>query len=243
MEEEKQSNNGNESKNANEHNNTNNSISIVENKSVEHEGKDAKEEEDERNEDMEFVISNIKKRGNYSVYKEKLVHYKMSMKVEIMTIRYTNEMANYYFSFLEKNKNKLQCAYGSISPISSEISEGRKIYVLEMNNDQNKIMGIGRICMISAEKAKKYHAKYYIYPKMSMLEKHNRYLYFGTRRIMREHMNEVEENIMKILDIFCFRGNGSVKRGIGITHFPVHILYQCSKILRLEKFIDMMFEV
>jgi len=191
-----------------------------------------------KNDKMPRIVS---KNVEYYIYKKQVMLYAITMCAEVMTIRYNNDMYHYYTEFLQKNAEKVGCAYGVMKPITNKIREKRKIYILEMNNDKNKIMAIGRIAMISPEKAKAYHKKYYIYPKMSILEKYNRYLYFGNKRILRESMNETQEKVMQLFDTFCFKGNGNIKRGIGITYFPFHILYECAKIIDLTDFIDNMF--
>jgi hypothetical protein len=55
-------------------------------------------------------------------------------------------------------------------------------------------------------------------------------------------MNHVQQKVMEILEMLCFHGKGNLKRGMGsISYFPVHLLYECSKILDIAAFIDNMF--
>jgi hypothetical protein len=54
---------------------------------------------------------------------------------------------------------------------------------------------------------------------------YNRYNFVGNYRIDREVMTEEEEIIMKVFDILCFKGNRHMKRGQGLTMFPVDMLY------------------
>jgi hypothetical protein len=51
-------------------------------------------------------------------------------------------------------------------------------------------------------------------------------------------MNESEEKIMELLDSYCFKGNGHLKRGQGITSFPVKYLFDS-----YEKGIDILQEI
>jgi hypothetical protein len=106
------------------------------------------------------------------------------------------------------------------------------MFVLEMNNDTNKIIGVGMI---------RNHAicsKYHVYENGT----YNRYAYSGKYRIDRSEMAEEEEVIMQAFDILCFTGNRHMKRGQGLKSFPVDILYKCSKVVDLVKFISEMFK-
>jgi hypothetical protein len=102
-----------------------------------------------------------------------------------------------------------------------------------MNNDTNKIMGIGMI---------RNHPvlnKFFVYDNGN----YNRYVYIGKNRISRTDMSEEEEKVMQIFDILCFQGNRHMKRGQGLKSFPVDMLYRCSKKLDLVKFIGNMFKI
>jgi hypothetical protein len=101
-----------------------------------------------------------------------------------------------------------------------------------MNNSTNRIEGIGVI------QNKPIVNKYKVYESFS----YNRYTYIGRYRISRKDMTEEEEEIMKVLDIFCFTGAKNLKRGKGITAFPIETLYKCSKHMDLVEFIRHMFK-
>jgi len=106
------------------------------------------------------------------------------------------------------------------------------MFILEMNNDTNQIMGIGLV---------RNHPilnKYHVYDNGN----YNRYVYVGKNRIDRADMSEKEEQIMKVFDILCFTGNRHMKRGQGLKSFPTDILYRCSKKVDLVKFISEMFK-
>ena len=47
---------------------------------------------------------------------------------------------------------------------------------------------------------------------------------------------------MKVFDRFCFTGAKNLKRGKGITAFPIEILYKCSKHMDLVEFVRNMFK-
>ena len=107
-----------------------------------------------------------------------------------------------------------KATYCCPTPISTKIPADVLIAVLEMNNTTNRIMGIGLI-------------RNKTYPKTWVYEdgNYNRNMYIGKRRIDRSEMTEAEEKTMEILDNYCFKGNGHLKRGQGITSFPLKYLF------------------
>jgi len=112
-------------------------------------------------------------------------------------------------------KYNIKTAYCSPIPISTKIPSDALICVLEMNNETNRIIGIGLI-------RNKTIPKIWIYEHGN----YNRNTYIGKRRIDRSEMTDTEEKVMEILDSYCFKGNGHLKRGQGITSFPVKYLFE-----------------
>ena len=57
-------------------------------------------------------------------------------------------------------------------------------------------------------------------------------------------MEEDEEEIMELLDLFCFKGNKHMKRGQGIRSFPVEILFELQQedSIDIRKLISEMFK-
>ena len=133
--------------------------------------------------------------------------------------------------FREKNPN-LGCIYGSPDKIAKTIPIDSILFILEMNNDINKIMGIGMV------KNHPITGKYNTYKDGNF----NRYLFLGKYRIDREEMTEEEEKIMKAFDVLCFTGNQHLKRGKGITAYPPYMIFKCIKIIDLVEFISNMFK-
>ena len=146
-------------------------------------------------------------------------------KFHLVTSRFTNETWCENRNFCENFKNKT--AYCSPIPISGKIPPDVLVGVLEMNNDTNRIIGIGFI-------PNKIYPKTWIYENGN----YNRNTYIGKRRIDRSDMTESEEKIMELLDSYCFKGNGHLKRGQGITSFPVKYLFDS-----YEKGIDILQEI
>lgn len=119
----------------------------------------------------------------------------------------------------DKNKdnsdNKLDyCIYNTPVKIKDSVKYNIPLFVIEMNNDENIIMGIGFIHNITFNK------KYNIYK----CGNYNRYSYKGEYRIDRLLFNEREIVNIDILETLLFKGCTHSKRGQGITIIPDWIL-------------------
>ena len=142
-------------------------------------------------------------------------------KVHIVTTRFTNKTWDENRAYCEKHKTQLQCAYGVPLQTNNDLTTDDVLFVLEMNNEENKIMGIGMV----KNQALFRSAIYKIYSNQD----YNRYVYLGKNRIDRTEMNEEEENICKVFDILCFTGKRHQKRLSGIKAFPMDMIYRMSK--------------
>lgn len=166
-----------------------------------------------------------------SFYREVEI-YRQNLKHFIMTSRFNNQTLRENREFVNKMK-QIKCVYCCPDPIGKNIPIDAIMFVIEMNNDTNKVAGIGLV---------RNHAfmhKYNVYSERI----YNRYIYSGKNHISREHMTEEEERIMKVFDILCFTGNKHMKRGQGIKSFPVETLYKCKRTLDLVSFVAEMFKV
>lgn len=164
-------------------------------------------------------------------YEKRVDEFAKHQKHYLMTTRFSEETweENAYF----RNKHKhIGCVYGSTMMSCSSIPIDTVMFVLEMNNSENKIMGIGLV------KNHPICGKYDVYDNKNV----NRYLFMGKIRIDRSEMTPVENEIMKFFDVICFRGWKHMKRGNGLTRFPIHILYQCMRVFDLVGFICDMFK-
>jgi len=132
-----------------------------------------------------------------------------------------------------KDNNIDGCLYTCPTKINPNIVINKVLYVLEMNNSTNKIMGIGRI----KNRIRGLH-KNNIYSDRN----YNRYTYNGNLRIDKEKFNNYEKDIIKFFEIICFTGKSHLKRGQGIQLVPVEIIKKCKKILDLNIFFDEMFK-
>ena len=149
----------------------------------------------------------------------------------LLTTRFNNSTFQENVEFRNKHP-KIGCVYCSPQPNAMEINPDTILFILEMNNETNKITGIGMV---------RNHPQVYKYNVYSN-GSYNRYVYTGKYRIDRSEMSEYEERIMKVFDILCFKGTRHMKRGQGLKSFPVDILYKCMKTLDLVNFISEMFK-
>ena len=133
------------------------------------------------------------------MYKDKPFH--------IGTVRFTNKTYEENLKWKERKKHK-GCIYGLDTKITDKINKGEYIFILEMNNDKNKIMGIGLIknITIPSERSRIYEDEIY-----------NNYIYKGKKHITREKLMEIKADIVLFLENMLFRGSHHFKRGNGCT--------------------------
>jgi hypothetical protein len=165
------------------------------------------------------------------IKKKKINDFILEQRHYLLTSRFNNETWNENHEYRMRHKT-IGCIYCTPERISQAIPLDAIIFILEMNNDTNKIIGVGMV------RNRPICDKYYVYKEGN----YNRFVYVGKTRISRDEMTEEEEEIMKLFDILCFKGNKHMKRGHGLKSFPIEILYKCSKKLNLVNFISEMFK-
>jgi hypothetical protein len=101
------------------------------------------------------------------------------------------------------------------SELSPKIPYNTPLFVIEMNNQKNKIEGIGLI------KNKFETNKYY---KVHTDGNTNRYTYIGKYFIDRETLDDYNAELVYVLDEILFKGYTHSKRGSGITTIPEKVL-------------------
>jgi hypothetical protein len=156
--------------------------------------------------------------------------FKIEMRKFIMTSRFNN--STFRENTIYRENKKVGCIYCSPSQTSKQVFPDALMFVLEMNNEINEIMGVGLV---------KNHAicgKYRVYENGN----YNRYVYVGRYRIDRKEFDEKEETVFKAFDILCFKGNYHSKRGEGLKIFPIHILFNIMKVIDLVDFVNYMFK-
>jgi len=165
------------------------------------------------------------------VNKHTLNLFQENYKFVLMTTRFNNKTWQENENYRKKYK-QIGCIYGSPEPICRAIGQDTIMFTLEMNNEENRIVGIGMV------RNRAICDKYSIYENGN----YNRFVYLGKHRIPRETMTEEEEEIMQVFDILCFTGKRHVKRGQGLRKFPMDMLYKCHKRMDLLEYICNMFK-
>tara|TARA_B110000879_G_scaffold212907_1_gene311802 strand:+ start:2273 stop:2818 length:546 start_codon:yes stop_codon:yes gene_type:complete len=176
---------------------------------------------------MNITIIPTKKR----LHNKTLSDYRNEMRHYLMTSRFNEKTWLENQEYREKN-SKMGCIYCSPNPVSMNIPHEGIMFILEMNNDTNEILGVGMV----ANKPK--INKNIVYENGN----YNRYNFSGNHRICRAEMTAKEEDIMCVFEILCFTGNRHMKRGQGLTMFPVDMLYKCHNKMDLLKFVRNMFK-
>jgi hypothetical protein len=115
-----------------------------------------------------------------------------------------------------RNKYNNICIYGSPQEFSPKIEYDSPIFIVEMNNDNNKIEGIGLI------KNRPYAEKYC---KIHDDGNYNRYIYKSDYFIDRETILRYNEVLVESLDYILFKEKTHLKRGTGFTTISDKLLY------------------
>ena len=132
----------------------------------------------------------------------------------IGTVRFSNETFQENKKWREEN-NWDGCIYGSPIPIAKspywrKVDMGAKIFILEMNNDQDRIEGIGCI---------KNYIRYDLSINIYNDSNYNRYIYRSIHRIDRKDIEN--KDLLKFLETLVFKGKGHLKRSQGISIIPI----------------------
>jgi len=133
--------------------------------------------------------------------------------ITITTGRFNNETWN--ICKLYREKNNISCIYSPPYKLSASIELNSPVFIIEMNNSTNKILGIGLI------KNKLVTDKIY---KVQKDTNCNRYIYIGNHHISRELLEFYNPLLVNILDEILFKGYTHSKRGSGITKIPEKVL-------------------
>lgn len=120
--------------------------------------------------------------------------------------RFNDETYEENMTYREKHKEAV--IYGITLQIRNSYPAGCLIFVVEMNNNTNKIEGIG---LIKNSLVHNKHCKIY------KENEYNRYIYGGKYWLSREYIMEYDNNIVKVFDTILFKGKTHVKRQIGIS--------------------------
>ena len=147
----------------------------------------------------------------------------------IVTTRFTNDTWEENLRWRKMNEWK-GCIYGvpHLISIYSRIPPNARVYVIEMNNDTNKIMGIGVIKnKYRSIRCNIYSDKYY-----------NTYIYRDRAHITREKLMTYDKRgfyklFVKYLEKMLFKGSAHMKRGQGLTGIAIKWKTKNGKLMSL----------
>jgi hypothetical protein len=148
--------------------------------------------------------------------------YLQNLKSYVATTRFSNQTWDENQAFLARARadGKLpaatQCMYPCSVAIGETVPISANVFVLEMNNETNHILGIGLI---------KNHPPHFHRFQVYQEERYNTYTYQGAYRIDREKMDEHELGVLRRMETACFKGARHQKRMAGIKLFPRDMLY------------------
>ena len=141
--------------------------------------------------------------------------YQKTLRHTIGTTRFNNFTWNENCEIRKKNPSA-KCIYATPIQITSRIALDSNVFVLEMNNDTDEILGIGLV------KNHPVIGKYAVHS----VPNYNRFVYIGKWRIDRKDMTHDELEILRVFEAVCFRGINHSKRGQGITALPIKVQYK-----------------
>lgn len=124
----------------------------------------------------------------------------------IASTRFNNDTYNENISY--RKRANIPVIYGTSIRIQEKYDVGVLMFVVEMNNDDNQIEGIGLI-----RNTMVYDKKHNIYSNSD----YNRYLYKGEYWLSRDAILEKDAEIAKICDTVLFKGKSHLKRVSGIS--------------------------
>jgi len=131
----------------------------------------------------------------------------------VVTVRYNNETWEANRNYRERKG--ISCIYASPCKLAETIELNSPVFVIEMNNSNNQIIGIGLI------KNKFVTDKVY---KIQQDSNYNRYIYLGEYHVSREIIDDYNPLLVYILDEILFKGYTHSKRGLGLTKIPEKVL-------------------
>lgn len=138
----------------------------------------------------------------------------------LLTTRFSHDTWKENNDYLQ-NHPRVKCIYCSPYGVSTNIPIKTMLFVLEMNNSNNQIMGVGLVRnepWREQECYRVYKNGYY-----------NLTAYVGYHRLSREELSNDTIDDIKIweeLENICFKGKGHLKMGSGMTSFPIHVLHR-----------------
>lgn len=131
----------------------------------------------------------------------------------VVTGRFNNRTRDANYAY--RKKRDFTCMYCAPCELSSKILYNTPVFVIEMNNETNKIEGIGLI------KNKPVTNRYY---KVHEDGNTNRFIYVGNYFLDRETIDDYNPLLVYVLEEILFKGYTHSKRGSGLTTIPEKVL-------------------
>jgi hypothetical protein len=144
--------------------------------------------------------------------------YRLERQISLYTTRFNNE--TYLQNQRAKKRLKKASLYCNPTSLPQDVKQESPVFVLELNNSENKIMGIGLIYNIYND-----NKVYRIYDN----DFYNQPFYEGKYHISRSQMTSKELEFLDALEKICFYGKSNLKRGHKMTSFPWKIILNCAK--------------
>lgn len=169
--------------------------------------------------------------------------------VFVCTTRFSSETLQQNCAWRRRHQKMHECVYGSPIPMKRAIRENAWMIILEMQNDANKIAGIGLVRnspnLSENGNNKNGGGSGVLKPSVYKCGNYNRFIYQGAYRIdllsNDIELTREEEIVIKILELALFYGPNHSKRGKGICELPRHVacLYDFKECLKqlVQRFI------
>ena len=139
--------------------------------------------------------------------------------IYLTATRFTNDTWKQNCDY-RKKRNIQGCIYGVPKRNGALIPVNGTMFVYEMNNEKNRIMGIGLI-----KNYLRVDKRYNIYRDGN----YNRYTYKSDIRVDREELDDKEIETIEIVENLVFYSCGHIKRGQGITKIPESRIHKHKK--------------
>lgn len=155
--------------------------------------------------------------------------------VFICTTRFNNETLQQNYAWRRRNQKIHQCVYGSPIPMKRGVHENAWMIILEMQNDANKLAGIGLVKNSPNISENSDMSRVVggggtycgLKPSVYRCGNYNRFIYQGAYRIdlfsKEFELTREEELVIKMLELALFYGANHSKRGKGICELPKHV--------------------
>jgi hypothetical protein len=124
----------------------------------------------------------------------------------IASTRFNNETYETNMSYRKKTESAV--IYGTSIQVQRKYDSGSLMFVIEMNNEENRIEGIGLIRNTLVTER-----RHHIYSNND----YNRFIYHGDYWLSRKQLDDLNPEIVEICDLVLFKGKSHLKRQSGIS--------------------------